>query len=251
MPNGLRIAETARRAGLTPVTLRYYEEIGLVPPPRRTSSGYRLYDDVALERLSFITRAKQLGCSLDEIGELLIAWDGGRCGPVQERLREVVSIKLAEAETRVVELMMLTADLRRAAATLLLHRPDGPCDDRCGCTSTTEATATTVTVSAKPPSDADPPIACTLNGESMAARLLEWRRLLSFVTARKSIDGGVRLELAAAAPVDEIARLATAEQDCCPFLSFAITVDSRGVALEARGPAEALPIMHAVFGGPT
>lgn len=58
------IGEAARRSGFTAPALRYYEEIGLVPPSSRTGAGYRLYDDDTLDRLAFIARAKQLGCTL-------------------------------------------------------------------------------------------------------------------------------------------------------------------------------------------
>ena len=90
MTSGHRIADVARRSGFTPAALRYYEEIGLLPAPKRSSGGYRIYDDRTLDRLAFIARAKQLGCSLEEIADLSIAWDGGECGPIQDRLRPVV-----------------------------------------------------------------------------------------------------------------------------------------------------------------
>ena len=60
----------AHRSGFSAATLRYYEEIGLLPEASRTPAGYRLYDDRTLDRLAFISRAKQLGCSLDEITDL-------------------------------------------------------------------------------------------------------------------------------------------------------------------------------------
>lgn len=60
----LRIRNVANRSGFSAPTLRYYEEIGLIPPPVRTSAGYACNDDSTLDRLSFIGRAKQLGCSL-------------------------------------------------------------------------------------------------------------------------------------------------------------------------------------------
>jgi len=50
--------------------------------------------------------------------------------------------------------------------------------------------------------------------------------------------------------VGEIARLSVAEQDCCRFLSFAITVDDRGVGLEVRAPDAAMTVVHALFGVP-
>lgn len=63
---GYKIKDVADRSGFSAVTLRYDEQIGLLPESARTAAGYRLYDDDALERLAFIARAKQLGCSLDE-----------------------------------------------------------------------------------------------------------------------------------------------------------------------------------------
>ncbi len=67
----LRIGELAAELGLNPKTIRYYEEIGLLPQPRRTQSGYRLYDGRDLERLRFIGKAKAIGLSLEEIGDIL------------------------------------------------------------------------------------------------------------------------------------------------------------------------------------
>jgi DNA-binding transcriptional MerR regulator len=245
-----RIAEVARRSGFSAATLRYYEGIGLLPEPARTEAGYRLYDEHALDRLAFIARAKQLGCTLEDIADLSTAWDGGRCGPVQDRLRTIVATKLVEANDRIVELTTLSAELRRAAVALEQHRPDGPCDDRCGCTSD-PAGSTSVALISKPgtPSDA-PPIACTLTPGAMGERLDRWGALLAGVKSRDAIDGGVRLGFASDVSVAELAELTAAEQDCCRFFAFAVTVDGRGVGLEVRAPHDALPMVHALFGEP-
>src|SRR4051794_19833384 len=133
----MRIKELAERSGFSPPTLRYYEEIGLLPAVARTPAGYRTYDEATVERLAFIARAKQLGCTLEEVAELTTAWEGGRCGPVQDRLRDLVAAKVAAAQGQIVELMTLAGELQRAAAALEQHRPDGPCDDRCGCVTDT------------------------------------------------------------------------------------------------------------------
>lgn len=115
--------------------MRYHEEIGILPPSTRTPAGYRLYDDHALDRLAFVTRAKQLGCSLDEIVDLAAAWQGGTCGPVQDQLRSVVGDKLPSAQHQIAELNTLITELRAAATALEGHRPSGACDDLCGCTT--------------------------------------------------------------------------------------------------------------------
>ena len=73
----MRIGEIARRSGLKPGTVRYYESIGLLPEPQREPSGYRNYGADALERLRFIGGARTLGLSLEEIGDLLAASEPG------------------------------------------------------------------------------------------------------------------------------------------------------------------------------
>jgi DNA-binding transcriptional MerR regulator len=267
MSTMLKIAEVAQRSGFTPATLRYYEDIGLLAPVARSDAGYRLYDETSLERLRFIGRAKQLGCSLDQITELTIAWDGGRCAPVQERLRAAVEARIAEAHTQIAELTALAAELQQAAAALSARPPDGPCDDTCGCTTDSAAPAApTVAVPLVPEGDGETvdrgsdnvPIACTLPAGDMSARLEEWnelladkRHLLQGVTGRHALDdGGLRLEFGPDSDVAEIARLASAEQSCCRFLSFALAIDSRGTALEVHAPPAGQPVLSALFGTP-
>ena len=218
----MRIAEVAERTGFSPATLRYYEELELLPAPARTPAGYRAYDESVLDRLAFIGRAKRLGCTLDEVAELLPQWDGGRCAPVQARLRELAVAKLDETRARAAELAAFAADLEGIVAGLGAHTPDGPCDDQCGCVSD--------------------PLVCTLDAAELPARLQEWRDVTAHVTSRTPIDGGIRLHLAAGTPLDDLAALMAAEQSCCSFFAFALTVDSRGVALEVRAPAEALAL---------
>lgn len=253
MSTAYKIKDVADRSGFSAATLRYYEEIGLLPEANRTPAGYRLYDDHTLDRLAFISRAKQLGCNLDEIADLTVAWDGGQCGPVQDRLRSLVADKLASAQHQIVELMTLTSELQHAAAVLESHRPDGPCDDSCGCVTDTAGTAPQqIALGKKPDHQRETvPIACTLGAQSMRGRLDEWQRLLAHVEQRELIDGGLRATFGPATPLDELMRLAAAEQDCCQFLTFAITIDSRGVALEVRAPDDGLPVLHALFGSPT
>jgi MerR family copper efflux transcriptional regulator len=264
MSTTFRIAEVAQRSGFTPATLRYYEDIGLLSPAGRTDAGYRLYDDASLERLRFIARAKQLGCSLDEIVELTSAWDGGQCAAVQDRLRTTVETKIADAHTQIAALTTLAAELQTAAAALTAAPVDGPCDDTCACTSDSGAaspTATSVPLTAtRDAAEAgapdDVPVACTLGPGEMSTRLDEWNALLADrqdllrgVTARRALDdGGLRLEFGPDTDVTEIARLAAAEQGCCRFFTFALTIDDRGVALEVHAPADARSVLTALFG---
>ena len=73
----LTIGELARRAGLRPSALRYYEAEGLLEPSGRTDAGYRLYDPATAGTLRLIRRAQRLGFSLAEIRSLLSAWRDG------------------------------------------------------------------------------------------------------------------------------------------------------------------------------
>ena len=137
------IGEAAERSGFTPSALRYYEGIGLVEPSTRSGAGYRLYDDGNLARLAFIARAKQLGCTLEEITDLVDIWEGEHCDPVQRRFHDLVTDKLAAAERQIAELTALAAQLRQAAAQLAGPASDGPCTVECACMAL-QVTATPV-----------------------------------------------------------------------------------------------------------
>lgn len=97
----------------------------------------------------------------------------------------------------------------------------------------------------------DVPIACTLDAGSMSGRLAEWRAVLALAMSRtRTPDGDLRIEMRDDIAVDELALLVAAEQRCCAFFSFAITVDGRGVALEVGAPDDASDVVAALFGGP-
>ena len=162
MTTGLKIKDVAAATGFTTATLRYYEQIGLLPEASRTPSGYRTYDQSTIARLTFIARAKQLGCTLEEITGLTTAWDGGKCGPVQDQLRELVANKIMAAQNQLGELATFTSDLQHAAAALERHRPEGSCDSECGCVSDPDDPAPTVaaihavSLTAKPTAAGEP-----------------------------------------------------------------------------------------------
>ena len=240
------IGEVAGRSGFTASALRYYEGIGLVPPTARTEAGYRLYDDRALARLAFIARAKRLGCSLGEVTDLVGIWEGERCGVVQRRFHDLVTDKIAASERQVADLLAFTTQLAAAAARLAGVPVEGPCDETCACVT---ETPTPVAPVAGP---GTAPIACTLDAGSMPDRVAAWRTILDHATSRRTtVDGGLRIAFDAALPLDGLARLAAAEQRCCAFFSFAITLDHRGAALEVRAPDGAGDMVAALFGSPS
>ena len=107
---GLRIGELAAEFGLNPKTIRYYEEIGLLPAPRRTPAGYRLYGVADQGRLRFIGKAKALGLTLEEIGEILGLREDG-AAPC-EHVVAIVDRKLAAVDERLRVLTEFRQELR-------------------------------------------------------------------------------------------------------------------------------------------
>ena len=89
----MKINDMARLAGITVRTLRYYDEIGLLPPAHTTPSGYRVYDESSLERLQQILFFRELDFPLSEIKELLDSPDYNR----NEANEKTGSPALAEA----------------------------------------------------------------------------------------------------------------------------------------------------------
>lgn len=95
----MTIGQLARKSGLTPRAIRYYEQLGLVQPPLRTESNYRLFDSDSVERLYFISKCRSLGFSMAEITVLLSVMDDAAhpCAPVKvlaERHLKLVDAKL-------------------------------------------------------------------------------------------------------------------------------------------------------------
>ena len=113
----MRIGELARRSGLAPSAVRYYEQLGLLPEPERTESGYRSYADDTLDRLTFVRSAQAVGLTLAEVGQVLGIRDAGEapCHVVTE----LIDRRHAEVRARIAELQALEAELaqlqRRAA----------------------------------------------------------------------------------------------------------------------------------------
>ena len=113
MKEGATIGELAKELHLNPKTIRYYEEVGLLPNPRRSESGYRLYSRYEIERLRLVTRAKLLGLSLAEIKELVDYAIDGRCTALEQRLLSLVEAKLDEIDQKIRDLATFREELMR------------------------------------------------------------------------------------------------------------------------------------------
>lgn len=124
MTPALQIGQLARLAGVPAKTIRYYESVGVLPPPVRAANGYRVYDDDAVRTLRFVRSARELGFPLDSVRTLLGLWrDRGRPSrDVQAIARE----RIADIDARMLELARL-----REALQQLIHACHG--DDRPDC----------------------------------------------------------------------------------------------------------------------
>lgn len=115
---GVRISELADRVGVPTSTVRYYERIGLISAPPRTGSGYRAYDEASATRLLFVTRARRLGLTCDQITALLPVWAGTDCAAASDRVGRLIDDKQAEIATRISQLQWFAAQLDNARAAL-------------------------------------------------------------------------------------------------------------------------------------
>lgn len=110
--DGMTRGEVAEKADVNPETLRYYERKELIPKPRRSDGGIRLYDESYVDRLRFIRRAKELGFTLAEIKGLLDLRvdDEATCRDVKTQAED----KLEEVEAKILDLKRI----REALTTL-------------------------------------------------------------------------------------------------------------------------------------
>ncbi len=96
------IGDVARLSDVTPATIRYYEELGLLTAPRRSEAGYRRYSEAAIDELRFIKKGQGLGFSLEEIREILSISRAGEA-PCDHVL-DLAQRNLVAAEERILQL---------------------------------------------------------------------------------------------------------------------------------------------------
>jgi MerR family transcriptional regulator, copper efflux regulator len=119
------IGEVARLSDLTPATIRYYEELGLLTAPSRSDAGYRHYSPATLDELRFIKKGQGLGFSLEEIGEILSISRAGEAPCTQ--VLDMAQRNLAAADDRI----RLLQDFRNRLAAQITRWKDRSIDT-CG-----------------------------------------------------------------------------------------------------------------------
>ena len=119
----MNIGQAAEASGVSAKMIRYYEEIGLIEPPARARSGYRVYAPQNIHTLRFVRRARSLGFSIEETSSLLALW----------RDRSRASADVTALEEKAAALQEMAATLRHLASHC--HgdrRPDCPILDEIG-----------------------------------------------------------------------------------------------------------------------
>lgn len=122
--DGLTIGRLAEQSGVSSKTIRYYEEVGLLPEPRRSANGYRRYDERSVHILRFVGRARELGFSMQDIEELLALWNNKR--RKSKNVRAIAESHLATIQAKIAKLQTMQDSLQH-----LIHCCHG--DDRPDC----------------------------------------------------------------------------------------------------------------------
>ena len=123
--NQMTIGRLAEQSRVNLETLRYYERLGLLPRPPRSSSGYRLYPREAVERVRFIKQAQLLGFSLKEVAELLSlrVAPGTSCADVKQRADK----KVADIQEKIRNLQRMKQALIKVSASCSGRGPSSEC----------------------------------------------------------------------------------------------------------------------------
>lgn len=122
----MRIGELANKSGTPASTIRFYEQKGLMPKASRTQTGYRQYDEAALDRLQLIKFGQSLGFSLDELPTMLNNEQGWDHDEVMERLEE----KYKEVDVLLQQLLLKKRQISELMETLKATWDSGACMDK-------------------------------------------------------------------------------------------------------------------------
>jgi DNA-binding transcriptional MerR regulator len=132
MERPLTVSQLARATGVPAKTIRYYEQVGVLPVPRRSAAGYRQYSRRDVHRLLFIRRARALGLSLAKLKVLTAELDSGECLTMRPRLQALVTEQLHSVQQQIAEFHILERQLLQVLHRLQTTAP-APHADGCRC----------------------------------------------------------------------------------------------------------------------
>ena len=128
MERKFTIGQLAELADVPRKTIRYYEEVGVLPLPDRSDTKYRLYSEIDVRRVELVRRARALDMGLAEVRELVEWASTGSCNNFQERFQEVLHRKLGEVDQRIADLQHLKQDLQRLDAHFAMSQKEADAD---------------------------------------------------------------------------------------------------------------------------
>ena len=119
------IGQAASQSGVSAKMVRHYESLGLLPTVHRTDAGYRQYGENEVHTLRFIRRARLLGFSMAEIGELLKLWQNQQRASAD--VKRIAQVHVADLERRIAEMQAMRQTLAQLADCCQgNNRPDCP-----------------------------------------------------------------------------------------------------------------------------
>jgi DNA-binding transcriptional MerR regulator len=107
----LRVGQLAEATSVPAKTIRYYEQVGVLPAASRSAAGYRQYYHRDIHRLLFVRRARSLGLSLSQLRDLTAGLEGEGCGTIRPRLQRLVTEQLRAVQQQIAELHTLERQL--------------------------------------------------------------------------------------------------------------------------------------------
>jgi hypothetical protein len=164
------------------------------------------------------------------VATLVEAWFAGECEPLRDHLRSFVTGRMGDLRRQILE----DSAFERQLGRILARLDDSPavvgrCGPDCGCDT-------------DPVPRLEQSVACTLGEVEMAARLVEWQRIINMATRAEHSPGRVCATFDPSPEViAEVARLCAAEMACCPVFTFELAMAAGLVVLTIEGPVEALP----------
>src|SRR5215467_4642757 len=126
LSTGMTIGSLGARAGCTVPTIRYYEEIGLLPKANRRAGGHRFYGEADLKRLTFIRRCREFGFSIEQIRELVSL--AGSSQRDCTAARDLAEVHLGEVRKKLKELRALERSLKAFVDDCTAKCAGGPAD---------------------------------------------------------------------------------------------------------------------------
>jgi DNA-binding transcriptional MerR regulator len=137
MERPLTVGQLARATGVPAKTIRYYEQVGVLPVPQRSDAGYRHYSRHDVHRLLFMRRARALGLSLANLEALTAELDRGECLTMRPRLYALVTEQLRTVQQQIADFHVLERQLAQVLQRLQTPAPASHAD---GCQCLGDAT---------------------------------------------------------------------------------------------------------------